>query len=447
VSVPRVEWARKAVHGGSGLFSLFLRVITWKMAAAAALTAFLFNVFALPRLGGRALLREEEAGRTHSAGILVYPVVVLFLILLFRDRLEIAAAGWAFLAFGDAAAALAGMSLGGTRLPWNRGKSVAGFAAYVVVGSLSAALLFGFVRRAAASPGELLAIVLAALAGAAVESLPLELNDNLLPPLVGAGALATLLSTLPGWSLVLSPAFGRTLASSAAINLAIALVAGRLRIVRPSGVAAGFVFGTIVLTFGGAPAYALLWLFFGAGTLATRFGRRRKEAMGKAEEAGGRRGAANVLANVTVPAFFVVAAALAPAEAASFRLAAAAAFATALMDTAGTELGQAIRSATVLLPDFRRVAPGTDGAVSIAGTLAGLLGALLVGIAASLTGWIAPAGIVVVVLAATAGTVVESLLGREGAPWRVSSGHVLNFVNTLAGAGTALLLSGAGGLG
>ncbi len=444
--IPRVEWARKAVHCGSGLFSLFLRILSWKVAAAAALAAFLFNVLALPRLGGRGLLREEEEGRTHSAGILVYPVVVLILILLWRDRLEIAAAGWALLAFGDAAAALAGMSLGGPRLSWNRKKSLVGLFAYVLVGSLTAALVFGFVRHIPASPAELLAIVLASLVGAAVESLPAELNDNILPPLVGAGSLATLLATLPGWGLLLSPAFGRTLAWSAAINLAIALLAAWLRIVRPSGALSGFVFGTAVLAFGGAPAYALLWLFFGAGTLATRFGRRRKEAMGKGEEAGGRRGAANVLANVSVPAFFVLAAALAPAGAASFRLAVAAAFATALMDTTGTEMGQAIRSATVLLPDFRRVAPGTDGAVSIAGTLAGLLGALLVGTVAALSGWIAPAGIPVVVLAATAGTVVESLLGRDGAPWRLSSGHVLNFVNTLTGAWVALLVSGAGGL-
>ncbi len=444
--IPRVEWARKAVHGGSGLFSLFLRVLTWQAAAAAALAAFLFNVFALPRLGGRALLRKEEAGRTHSAGILVYPVVVLLLILLYHDRLEIAAAGWAFLAFGDAAAALAGMSLGGPRLFWNREKSLVGLFAYVLVGSLTATLIFGFVRRVPASSAELLAIFLASLAGAAVESLPAELNDNILPPLVGAGALAALLATIPGWPLLSAPAFLQALGVSAAINLAIALFAGWLRIVRPSGVAAGFVFGTVVLAFGGTSAYMLLWLFFGAGTLATRFGRRRKEAIGKAEEAGGRRGAANVLANVTVPAFFVSAAALAPAEAAPFRLAAAAAFATALMDTAGTELGQAIRSATVLLPDFRRVAPGTDGAVSIAGTLAGLLGALLVGITAALTGWIAPVGVPVVVLAATAGTVVESLLGRDGVPWRLSNGHVLNFVNTLVGAGTALVVFGAGSL-
>ena len=121
-------------------------------------------------------------------------------------------------------------------------------------------------------------------------------------------------------------------------------------------------------------------------------------------------------------------------------LAAAAAFATALMDTVGTEVGQALKTPTVLLPDFRRVPPGTDGAVSIGGTLAGLVAALLLAPSAPVsvsTGPRRPD----VVTAAFAGTVVESLLGREGAPWRVTNGHVLNFFNTLAGAALALLLA------
>ncbi len=205
---------------------------------------------------------------------------------------------------------------------------------------------------------------------------------------------------------------------------------------RPSGALAGALLGTIVLGFGGAGLYVLLWVFFLGGTLATRFRRSRKEAMGKAEERGGRRGAANVLANVAVPAFCALAAGLGP-HGDALRLAAAAALATALMDTVGTEIGQALPSPTVLLPDFRRVPPGTDGAVSVAGTAAGLVAAALLawaGVAALvLTG----AAAVAVVLAALVGTILESLLGRSGAPWRVSSGHVLNFVNTLAGAAAA----------
>ncbi len=443
--IPAAEGKRKAVHVGSGLFALFLPFLSWPAAAAAAAAAFLFNLLVLPRLGGVALHREGEAGRRHSTGIVLYPLVVLSLVLLFREHLEIAAVGWAFLAFGDGGATLAGLALGGPRLPWNPKKSVAGSIAFVLAGALAGVLFFGLVRRVPASFEEALAVLLAATVGAAIESLPSEIDDNLLPPLVGAGALSVLLTTIPGWRLLAEPAWLGNAALGAGANLLVAGAAGLLRIVRPSGVVAGFAFGTAVWAFGGAPAYALLWIFFGAGTLATRFGRKRKEAMGKAEEAGGRRGAANVLANVTVATFFVAAGALAPAAAAAYRLAATAAFATALMDTIGTEFGQAVRSATVLLPDFRRVAPGTDGAVSVAGTLGGLLGAILLAGAAQAMSWITPAGVAVAALAAVAGTVVESLLGRAGAPWRVSNGHVLNFVNTLAGAGTALLVGLPGG--
>ncbi|MGE5344834.1 MAG: DUF92 domain-containing protein [Acidithiobacillales bacterium] len=437
------EWRRKAVHAGSGLFGLTLPFLTWSAAAAAAAAAILFNIFVLPRLGGRALLRDGEAEGIPSKGIVLYPIVVLALILLYRRHLEIAAAGWALLAFGDAAATVAGLALGGPRLPWNRRKSVAGTAAYIFAGAAAAAVLFGVTRGSMPSSPEITCLFLAAAAGAVVESLPSELDDNILPPLVGAGALAALLPTIPGWSVFSDRAWLQSLAAGAALNLLVATLAGFLRVVRPSGVAAGFIVGSAVWAFGGIRAYSLLWLFFGVGTLATRFRRRRKEAMGKAEEAGGRRGAENVVANTTVAAFFVVAAGLAHPEAAAFRLAATAAFATALMDTVGTEVGQAVRSATVLLPDFRRVPPGTDGAISMAGTLAGLLGALLLAAAGGLVGWIEPTGvaIAIVVAAAGAGTVVESLLGRDGASWRVSSGHVLNFVNTLVGAGVALLLA------
>jgi uncharacterized protein (TIGR00297 family) len=446
VTIPPGEWKRKAVHVGSGLFAFLLPFLTWGEAALAAAAALLFNLIALPRLGGRALLRDAEAGRTHSTGIVLYPAVVLTLILVFRDRLEIAALGWALLAFGDGAATLFGMALGGPRVPWNRDKSVAGFTAYVAVGAGMAALLFGLVRREAPSAPEALCIALAALAGAAVESLPSELNDNFLPPLVGATVLAALLPTIPGWSLFTEPAWLQGAVLGAGLNLFVAALAGLFQIVRPSGAAAGFAYGTTVWAFGGLPAYVLLWLFFGVGTLATRFGRQQKEALGKAEEAAGRRGAANVLANVTVAAFCVAVAALAPAVGPVSRLAATAALATALMDTVGTEIGQAVRSATGLLPDFRRVPPGTDGAVSVAGTTAGLLAALLLAGVAAAMAFIPPAGVGVTAVAACAGTVIESLLGRAGASWRVSSGHVLNFVNTLAGAAVAFLLAPFGGI-
>jgi len=434
-SLPREEAFRKAVHVGMAGFALLLRTLTWRQAALAAGVALLFNATIFPRVSPDVLRKEERAAR-FSVGITLYAATVLLLIVIFRRNLPVAAAGWGFLAFGDGFASIVGMTVGGARLPWNPKKSFSGFLGYLVFGFLGAAFLYGFVAARVPSGWELGCLCAAAFAGAAVESLPSELDDNVLPPLVGAAVLALLLPCRAGALDALEPAGLGGFAVALAINAAVAGLAAALRVVRPSGAVAGAALGTVVLGFGGAGLYALLWVFFVGGTLATRLGKARKEAIGKAEEKGGRRGAANVLANVSVAAFCALAAGLGP-HGDTLRLAAAAALATALMDTVGTEIGQAVASPTALLPDFRRVPPGTDGAVSVAGTAAGLAAATLLAAAGVAAFVLTGAGAVVVVAAAFVGTVVESLLGRAGARWRVSNGHVLNFVNTLAGAAAA----------
>ena len=426
------EAARKALHVGMAGFALLLPSLSWGTALMAAGFAVLFNAFLLPRVTPY-FLRKEEGDRGFSVGITLYPLVVFALLLLFRRNPPVAAAGWGYLAFGDGFASLVGMTFGGPRLPWNLRKTLSGLLGYVVFGFLGASFLYGFLSSRVPSSFELICLFAAALAGAAIESLPSELDDNVLPPLVGAAVLSCLLVTRAGWPLVFEPGALRGGLVALGINVAVGVTAFALRLVRPSGALAGALLGTVVLAFGGAPLYLSLWVFFGVGTLATRFRGARKEAIGKAEEEGGRRGAANVLANVSVAAFCALVAGLAPGGDV-LRLAAAAALATALMDTVGTEVGQAIASPTALLPDLRRVPPGTDGAVSVAGTLAGLAAAAVLAVAGVATFLVTARGAVAVVLAACLGTVLESLLGRAGAPWRVSNGHVLNFVNTFAGA-------------
>src|SRR4051812_16752992 len=97
--------------------------MTWWQAALLASSALLFNVLLLPMVGGRRLYRAVDEARGFPLGILLYPLAVLLLILIFPTRLDIVAAAWAVLAFGDGAATLLGR---GRALPWNREKSVRG---------------------------------------------------------------------------------------------------------------------------------------------------------------------------------------------------------------------------------------------------------------------------------------------------------------------------------
>ena len=435
-----LEGGRKLLHIAMGGFALLLRFLTWQQAALCAVIALAFNLFVLPRVSGNRFSRESDVNRGYPIEILLYPVTVLLLILLFRDNLAIAAAGWAFLAFGDGMATVVSLIVSGPRLAWNREKSWPGLLGNTFFGGLAAVFLYFFTARQPVTAAVAAAILIAAAIAAAVETLPSEIDDNLLPPILGASALASLLVPI-GAGLDFGPRLSHQFLIGIGVNAVISLVAFFIRLVRPSGVWSGFLAGTVIYGFGGWKAYLVLWFFFAVGTAATHAGKKRKEAMGKVEEAGGRRGAAHVFANVSVAAFLVSCWGLSGGFASPlFLLAATAAFATALMDTIGTEVGQAIASPTFLLPEFRPVPPGTDGAVSIVGTLAGLLAATALG---GLAGWFwdwPPSALTAIVAGAFAGTAVESLLGREGAAFRVSNGHVLNFLNTIVGAVTGWLV-------
>src|SRR5205823_12689876 len=142
---------------------------------------------------------------------------------------------------------------------------------------------------------------------------------------------------------------------------------------------AGWIVGAIIIVGGGPALYVALLTFFIIGSGATRIGYARKAKAGLAQEKGGRRGAGHAFANVGVAAICAVACwrglGLVPLFMGVTSLA------TAAADTAGSEIGQLLGKRAFLPLTFRRVERGTEGAISIEGTIAGALGALLVAIA------------------------------------------------------------------
>ena len=176
------------------------------------------------------------------------------------------------------------------------------------------------------------------------------------------------------------------------------------------GALGGFVVGTAIYTSLGPRGFAVLALFVVGGSLLTRLGYGRKQSSGTAEAGSGRRGAKNALANcgAAVACALIAAATSSDAFAAAFVASLGAAFA----DTAESEVGQLYGRAPRLITTLREVPPGTDGAVSIPGTLAGIAAAGLTASLGLALGLIAAPGIALLVaLAAFLGTVTDSLLG------------------------------------
>jgi len=436
LALTRGELARKVVHMGVGAIAFSLRYLGPFWGAVCAAGALAFNLLLFPRIGGRKLWREAEHAAGSSLGIVLYPLAVLILILVFYQRLEVAAAAWGILAFGDGMASVAGMALGRAKLPWNERKSWIGSLAYVLFGTVAATvLLLWTAPDRHYELGFALAVCFAtALLAAALESLPQGLDDNIGVPLVAGLFLLGLVLTEGHWGAFLAQdGLPLRLLLAVIVNAALAGIAYAARTVNRSGVVVGFLVGFVIYLFLDWRGYLLLLAFFVIGSAATKLGYRKKEAARLAQENKGRRGARHALANAGVATACAVFAALTPYPL-LFALAFAGAFATAAADTSSSEIGQLLGRRTYLPTNFKPVPRGTEGAVSLEGTLAGILASAVIAALGAALGLYSWRGVLPVIVAAFVGTTFESLVGAALERRRLLDNEALNFLNTLVGA-------------
>lgn len=221
---------------------------------------------------------------------------------------------------------------------------------------------------------------------------------------------------------------------AATVTVGFALLARGARGVTWSGAVGGGLacFGLFV---GAGPgAFAALTALFAVTWVSTQLGYRRKHELGLAERREGR-DAWQVLANLAVAA----AGALAYGATGNARwlVAAVAALAEAATDTVASEVGEWRRRDAFMITTGTRVPAGTDGGITVSGTLAGLAGGVVIALVAAGCGMVASREIWIPVAAGFAGMVADSLMGatiqRRG--WISNQG--VNFVATAVAAGMA----------
>ncbi len=83
---------------------------------------------------------------------------------------------------------------------------------------------------------------------------------------------------------------------------------------------------------------------------------------------------------------------------------------------------------------------GTDGGVTIAGTLAGVTAAAMVGVVCGLTGLVTWKWIGIAIGAATAGMMADSFLGAWLERRGMLNNDLVNFMGTLIAAGIAVVV-------
>ena len=239
------------------------------------------------------------------------------------------------------------------------------------------------------------------------------------------------------------------------LSLLLGLVTWKLRAATPAAAATGALITANLMFSTAAPPYApwrtALLPVMAVSLLAfgcTRIGRSRKERLGIAEERKGRRAsqiAANmgmaVLVSNDATQIWLMNSRLSEwltLAAMPLVTAALASMAEAAADTVSSEIGQVLGGTPRMLTTMRAAEPGTDGAISVTGTLAGVVAA---GIVAAV-GMFALRGSMTMLWVSCAsgafGLLFDSLLGATLERAGRLNNDMVNFLSTGSAAAVAL---------
>ena len=224
------------------------------------------------------------------------------------------------------------------------------------------------------------------------------------------------------------------------INISFGLLAYYLKTVNKSGLIGGLVVGTTIYFCLGIGGFLILFTFFALGSWSSKHKYKWKTSHGVAQENRGRRSSKHAFAKGGVGLIMAIMALLTDIPE-IFKIAFVAAFATATFDTISSELGQIYGKKPILITSMKSVPVGTDGAISVEGTILGVLSAALIGAEAYALHLINLPSIIIVVAAAFVGTTVESVLGATIERRKWVNNEVVNFINISTGAGVSILMA------
>eukprot|EP00262_Sarcandra_glabra_P014265 TRINITY_DN4131_c2_g1_i1.p1 TRINITY_DN4131_c2_g1~~TRINITY_DN4131_c2_g1_i1.p1 ORF type:complete len:334 (+),score=52.21 TRINITY_DN4131_c2_g1_i1:32-1003(+) len=231
-------------------------------------------------------------------------------------------------------------------------------------------------------------------------------------------------------------------------NLVIFLVGSPILVtgLSVSGIGAAFLLGTLTWRAFGVSGFLLVAVYFVIGTAATKVKITQKEAQGVAEKRRGRRGPGSVIGSSVagcVCAFLSINNIGGAAFSGLWQLGFVASFCTKLSDTVSSEIGKAYGKTTYLVTTFKVVPRGTEGAVSVEGTVAGLLASIVLAGVGCFMGQVDVPEAVICVIASQIANFGESVIGaalqeKEGFRWL--NNDAVNVINISLGSILAMLM-------
>ncbi len=224
------------------------------------------------------------------------------------------------------------------------------------------------------------------------------------------------------------------------VAVGFAILARAMGSVTDGGAVAGVLVAFVLMLAQGFSGFIPLLMLFTLTMISTAWGYKRKQRLGVAEHKKGRK-ASQVLANLGTATVCALPTLWFPELADLLLIAVVAALAEAAADTVSSELGQATARSAYMITDFRDVPIGTNGAISIEGTISGCVAACLVAWISAVVGFVDWHWTLVIAFAAIGGMFLDSIIG---ATWENSGklgNNAVNFISTVFAADVALVVA------
>ena len=173
----------------------------------------------------------------------------------------------------------------------------------------------------------------------------------------------------------------------------------------------------------------VIYLLF--GSLVTKIGFKFKKEQGIAEKRGGRRGPENVWGSAATGLFLAIMTKFNAANVVMFKIGFAASFAAKLADTFGSEIGKRFGKETYLITSLKKVERGTEGGISLEGTLASLMGSIfMASIMLCLSIMSTKYHFIIVAVSGFLATISESIIGAKFQNKYKLSNEMVNAIQT-----------------
>ncbi|MEM2120827.1 MAG: TIGR00297 family protein [Archaeoglobaceae archaeon] len=269
-------------------------------------------------------------------------------------------------------------------------------------------------------------IVFISLAGALSAALMETIKTNADKRVLLLIAVAT---TFAIFRIYIPTASLQDLAIAFTISFLVSLLALKAKIADESGLMSATIVGTVTILFTDLSFFAILLVFYLLGSIVTKYRYSVKLSLGIAEPSGGARGFSNVFGNSLAPLFFAMN--FGVTRDPLFALAFVATVGTALGDTMASEIGKTAKN-VYLITNFKKVAPGTSGGISVIGEISALLGCLIIFVVSLALGISELSHAIPIVLASFIGIHVDSFLGATLEEKGYLNNSAVNFLGTLS---------------